>query len=75
MDPDEIPGPQVLSEAYEDVETRLGRLTPFELAGVVGAVVAEFVNRGNDTDTALRLTVEAAEAGAHGSRAFDQMVP
>lgn len=73
MDPDQIPGGNVLSEAYEDVETRLERLTPFELAGVVGAVVAEFVNRGNDTETALQLVLDAARSGADGSRVFDMM--
>lgn len=71
---DTYPGmEQPFSEDYQKVEERLPSLSEFDLTGLAGALVAEFVNRGHDTDTALARVMEAAESGAVGSRIFDQM--
>lgn len=61
------------SEEYEFAEEHLPNLTEFELNMLAGALVAEWVNRGNDHDTALANVVEAATAGQAGSRVFDAM--
>lgn len=66
--------PDAFSDEYKKVEGKLPELTDFDLGGLAGALVAELVNRGNDTETALQSIVEAARAGAEGSRIFDQMV-
>lgn len=71
---DTYPGmDQPFSDDYQQVEEKLPTLTEFDLTGLAGALVAEFVNRGHDTDTALARVVEAANSGAIGSRAFDMM--
>lgn len=69
MDRDQQP----FSDEYEATEERLANLRDDELCGLAGALVAEFVNRGNDTDTALEQVIDAAKAGAVGSQIFDAM--
>lgn len=69
-DPDPTFAP---SEDFEKVDRRLPKLTDLELSGVIGAVVGELVNRGNDHETAVDLVISAAEGGAEGSKLFDQM--
>lgn len=66
--------PDMFSEEYKKVEASIPELTDFDIGGIAGALVAELVNRGNDTDTALQTIIDAARGGAEGSRAFDQMV-
>lgn len=61
------------SEEYQFAEEHLPNLTEFELNMLAGALVAEWVNRGNDHDTALENVIEAATAGQAGSRIFDAM--
>lgn len=61
------------SEEYDDACHTLPHLTETELRALVGAIVAELVNRGNDTQTALDAVIKAARGGAEGSRAFDRM--
>lgn len=67
--------PDAFSEEYKQAEEHLPNLTDFDLGGLAGALVAEYVNRGNDTETALAKVIESAKAGAEGSRIFDQMMP
>ncbi len=64
-----------LGEAYEQAMDHLGDMTEFELGALAGSLVAEFVNRGYDTKSALDKVVAAARGGAEGSRLFDQMEP
>jgi hypothetical protein len=64
---------QLFSDAYDRVEASVSDLTEVELYGLAGALVAELVNRGFDTETALQNIVTAVEGGAIGSRVFDQM--
>jgi len=61
------------SETYEKMEARMAKLTDVELCMLTGAVVGEFVNRGNDHDTAYETVVEAARGGVVGSQMFDEM--
>lgn len=62
----------VLGTKFHDVDQSLPDLKDVELRALVGAVVAEFVNRGNDTETALNWVLEAARGGAEGSQDFDR---
>lgn len=64
-----------LGEEYQQIDSRLGSLSEFELSALAGALVAERVNRGDDHRTALDSIVSAARAGAVGSQMFDQMEP
>lgn len=64
-----------LTRQYWLVEGQLPTLTDYELAALAGSLVAEFVNRGNDTDTALGIVKGAADGGAIGSREFDTREP
>lgn len=66
--------PDHFSPQYKEAEKLIPQMTDFDLSGLAGALVAELVNRGNDTDSALEAIVLAAQGGADGSRAFDQMV-
>jgi len=61
-----------LSDAYQEADDLLSVLSEFELSALAGAIVAEFVNRGNDTATALEKVIAAARGGAHGSKLFDK---
>jgi hypothetical protein len=61
------------SSYYQSMEGLLPLLSEFELGGLVGAIIAEYVNRGNDHDTALDNVVKAAEGGVEGSQIFDRM--
>jgi len=51
----------------------LGRVSDEELDYIGGALVGEYVNRGNDHDTALTNVIESAQGGVMGSKLFDQM--
>lgn len=68
QDPTFAPG-----RPYEKAHAQLTKMSDEELCAFVGAVVAEFVIRGNDHETALETVQDAAHGGYTGSKAFDQM--
>lgn len=79
MDPNNPSDPIAISDDgfssdYINAEATLSRMTDYDLCGMVGAIVAEFVNRGNDHETAIENVAVAASAGEQASRAFDMMV-
>jgi len=61
-----------LSDAYQEVDRKMSNLSEFELDALAGSLVAEHVNRGSDTDSALKRVVTAARGGAIGSKMFDR---
>lgn len=74
MNPQATPDPTWdPSDEYEQADRLLPKLSEDELAALVGAITAEFVNRGNDHETALEAVQDAAHGGIEGSRLFDQM--
>lgn len=60
------------SEEYRDAERTIPHVHQEELDGLVGAIVAEHVNRGWDTASALERVIAAARRGAAGSKKFDR---
>ena len=62
-----------LSQEYHWAEEHVSELSDVELCMLVGAVVGELVNRGNDHETAVEIVHDAAHEGAEGSRVFDMM--
>lgn len=56
---------------YEKAHAQLRKLSDEELSALVGAIVGERVNRGDDHETALETVQDAAHGGVEGSRLFD----
>lgn len=64
-----------MSLRFLEVEEHLPNLSDEELDKLAGAIVAEFVIRGSDTDSAFDRVVAAARGGREGSQAFDRIEP
>jgi hypothetical protein len=59
------------SEAYNQIDTLLSKLTVDEIESLAGALVGELVDRGDSTVGAAQALHEAIDGGVMGSDAFD----
>jgi hypothetical protein len=59
--------------ALAKIFANMEKVSDEELDYIGGALVGEYVNRGNDHETALKSVIESAQGGVLGSKLFDQM--